>query len=82
MKKQNGFGLIVLLIPIAIIAYLFVGAYSKPVVEINDGSAVSGAESTHTEKKSVLEHQLNSVKQAKEAKRMIESRDILDIENY
>jgi len=82
MKKQKGFGLIVLLISIAIIAYIFVGAYSEPVVETGFGSTVDGAGSNNVEKKSVLERQLDSVKKAEEAKRMIESRNSMDIESY
>ncbi len=82
MKKQNGFGLIVLLISIAIIAYIFVGTYSEPAVETGDGSAVDGVGSINVEKKSVLGLQLNSIKQAEESKRMIENRNILDVKNY
>ncbi len=82
MKKQNGFGLIVLLISIAIIAYIFVGAYSKPAVETGDGTAVNEAGNTNVERKSMLERQLDSVKQAEEVKKMIESRNIMDTKDY
>jgi len=84
MKKQNGFGLIVLLISIAIIAYVFIITSSDSKVETNDSSVVDGVGSINVEKKSILENQLNSIKKAEEAKRALEDRNInlMNIENY
>ncbi len=83
MKKQNGFGLIVLLMSIAIIAYIFIIASSGSKVETNDSFVVDEVESNNFEKKSILENQLNSIKKAEEAKRVLEDRNIniLNIEN-
>ncbi len=84
MKKQNGFGLIVLLISITIIAYIFIVASSDSKVETNDPSVMGGVGSINVEKKSILENQLNSIKKAEQAKRALEDRNInlMNIENY
>ncbi len=84
MKKQNGFGLIALLISIAIIAYIFIVASPNSKVETDDSSFVDGVGSINVEKKSILENQLNSIKKAEEAKKVLEERntDLMNIENY
>lgn len=73
MKKQNGYGLIILLISIAIIALVFAGAYYK--VETKDDTTSNELNKNSTPGKSILENQLNAVKKAEEAKKMLEERD-------
>ena len=82
MKKQNGFGLIILLISIAIIAYILVGSYSTPKTEMSDTRAVNEEGAGKVERKSILERQLESIENAKEVKKILENRNISDIENY
>jgi len=69
VKKQNGFGLVMLLIAITIVSFIVVGGYYKK--KTDDG----------TEKESLLEKQLDAVEQAKDIKNILESRngDIVDI---
>lgn len=82
MKKENGFGLIILLISVAIIVYILVGAYSAPKTETSDTPAVNGGSTEKVERKSILERQLESIENANEVKKILENRNMSDIENY
>jgi len=64
MKKQNyGFGLIILLIAIAIVSFIAIGAfYEKKTDEL-------------PEKESLLEKQLDAVGQAEDIKNILEKRN-------
>jgi Tfp pilus assembly major pilin PilA len=79
MKKQNGFGLIILLISIAIIAFILAGTYYG--VSTDKNIAINESMSGAIKKRSILENQLNAIKKAEEAKDALEERDrnMLDI---
>jgi len=82
MKEQNGFGLIALLVSMAIAVFVFIGVYSN--VSTDNSIIQNVEEEEKAEKRSILENQLNSFKKAEESKKIIEkrNRDILNIENY